>query len=55
MKKKIKDLTLKEAQRICKNRPLGAGQCYFCPLVDICQSSFDYDDKDLDKEIEVEE
>lgn len=53
MKKKIKDLTLKEAQTICLKR--GMGGCQKCPLYEICQCSFDYNNEDLDKEIEVEE
>ena len=54
-KKKIKDLTLKEAQQICNNRPLGFYDCETCPLNGLCQGSFGYDDGELDKEIEVEE
>lgn len=54
MKKKLEDLTLKEAQQICNSRPLGFAHCDTCPLNDLCQCSFDYDDEDLDKEIEVE-
>ena len=57
MKNKIGDLTLKEVQQICNSRPLGfaQGQCGTCPLNDLCQCSFNYDDEDLDQEIEVEE
>lgn len=55
MKKKIRDLTLKEAQQICNSRPFGLSHCDTCPLTDLCQCSFNYDDEDLDKEIEVEE
>lgn len=53
MKKKIGDLTLKEAQKICNNRPFVL--CNTCPLNELCQCSFNYDDEDLDQEIEVEE
>lgn len=55
MKKKIKDLTFKEAQQICANRPLGFSHCDSCPLTNLCQCSFNYTDEDLDQEIEVEE
>ena len=55
MKKKIKDLTLKEAQQICNSKPLGFGHCATCPLNDLCQSSFNYNDEDLEIEIEVED
>ena len=54
MKKKIGDLTLREIQKICNRRPLGFRHCDTCPLYNLCQCSFDYDDEDLDKEIEVE-
>ena len=54
MKKKIKDLTFKEAQQICNSRPFGFSHCATCPLYDVCQSSFNYYDEDLEKEIEVE-
>ncbi len=55
MKKKIRDLTLKEVQQICNSRPLGFYHCDSCPLIDLCQCSFNYDDEDLEQEIEVEE
>lgn len=56
MKKKIKDLTFKEAQQICKNKSATLELCDNCPLEDYCQGSFNYfDDEDLDEEIEVEE
>jgi hypothetical protein len=54
MKKKLKDLTLKEVQRICKNRPVGSGLCKTCPLLNLCICKLNYDDIDLDQEIEVE-
>jgi hypothetical protein len=55
MKKKLKDLTLKEAQQICNNRPVGSGLCPTCPLRDLCRCNFDYEGIDLDREVEVEE
>ena len=56
MKKKLKDLTLKEAQQICNSRPLQYDRsvCNTCPLNDLCQCSFNYDDELLEEEIEVE-
>lgn len=53
MEKKIGELTLKEAQQICNSKPLGV--CKDCPLYDLCQCSFDYNDEDLEQVIEVEE
>jgi hypothetical protein len=55
MKKKLKDLTLKEVQQICNNRPVGSGLCQTCPLTDLCRHTFNYEDEELDQEIEVEE
>lgn len=53
MKKKIRDLTLGEAKKICDVRTLGCGDC---PLYNVCQYSFgSNDDEDLDQEIEVKE
>jgi hypothetical protein len=43
MKKKLKDLTLKEVQQICNNRPVGSGLCPTCPLRDLCRCNFDYE------------
>lgn len=53
MKKKIGELTLREAQQICNNTQLG--HCRTCPLNDLCQMSFNYDDEELEIEIEVDE
>ena len=53
MEKKIGDLALKEAQQIGNSKPLGVCKDY--PLYDLCQCSFDYNDEDLEEEIEVEE
>ena len=52
MKKKIKDLTLEEVTKICKNN-----SCYDCPLKDApCYEGFyAVVNSGLDQEIEVED
>ena len=57
MKKKIKDLTLKEMKELCEVRfKKGFPYCTMCPLYNICQLSPDeMSQKDLDQEVEVEE
>ena len=55
MKKKLKDLTFKDAQRICNSRDVGERACSTCPLFDMCQCSFNYYDEFLEQEIEIEE
>lgn len=55
MKKKIKDLTLEECKKICDEN-VCSREC--CPLYGkgICHQSFyDYEEEDLEQEIEVEE
>ncbi len=52
MKKKLKDLTDEETEKICDNNHKKYKTCYDCPLQigDIC-----FKNLDLDKEVEVEE
>ena len=49
MKKKIKDLTLKERKKICKSEK--GGSCLFCPLFDSCWNEI----KNDESEVEVDE
>lgn len=57
MKKKIRDLTLKEATKYCKDKAKAKGGVYCdgCPLVDICGDYLDTFDEELEFEIEVDE
>jgi hypothetical protein len=57
MKKKIRDLTIREIKKICEDRfKKGFPYCIKCPLYSICQLSPDeMAQKDLDQEIEVDE
>ena len=58
MKKKIGDLTLKEAKKYCDDRAKekGGTYCHNCPLLIICGYYIDiYEEEDLNQEIEVEE
>ena len=52
MKKKIKDLTLEEVKKICKNN-----SCDECPLKDApCQKGYDaLVNSEINQEIEVED
>ena len=52
MKKKMRDLTDEEIEKICNNNYKKYGTCYECPL-QIGDSCFKY--LDLDQEIEVKE
>lgn len=52
MKKKLGDLTLKEAKEVQEKICKGIIACSDCPFVDCC---IDTERIDLDKEIEVEE
>lgn len=53
MKKKIKDLTFKEMNKICFNHK---GKCNHCPLNEICDKGFiKRTIKDLEREVEVNE
>lgn len=53
MKKKLKDITISETIKICKNQE----DCYGCPLVHVCAELpvqlQVYHKKDLEKEIEL--
>lgn len=55
MKKKIGDLTLREVQKLCNDKPLILIHCETCPVYELCQCSFNYDDEELEIEIEVDE
>lgn len=57
MKKKIGDLTLKEAKKYCDDRAKANGgtYCIDCPLVDVCGDYINVFDEELEIEIEVEE
>lgn len=53
MKKKLKDLTDREMEKICDKNYQKYGTCYNCPLQIGEDSCYYY--LDLDREIEVEE
>lgn len=57
MKKKIGDLTLREAKKYCDDRAevYGGTYCNYCPFSDICGDFIDTFDEELEIEIEVEE
>ena len=58
MKKKIGDLTFKEAKEICDKDEIGFPLCRDeCPLYNTICGCFveDFNENDLDQEIEVEE
>lgn len=50
IKKKIKDLTLEECDKICKKYEL----CYGCPLEETIKCIY-YNEEALEEEVEVEE
>lgn len=50
-KKKIKDLTIKEINKICRK----CKGCYDCPFDEYCSKMTTLSDEELDIEIEVEE
>ena len=56
MKKKMGDLTLREAKKYCDDRAKekGGTYCIGCPFVDICGDYIDTFDEELEIEIEVE-
>ena len=50
MKKKIKELTIKDTIKVCNKQD----DCYSCPLVNICAKfPFDIKNKELKKEIKL--
>lgn len=57
MKKKIGDLTLREAKEYCHDRAKAKGGTYCdgCPFIDICGDYIDTFYEELEIEIEVEE
>lgn len=57
MKKKVGDLTLREAKKYCDDRAKekGGTYCCNCSLVDICGDYFDTFDEELEIEIEVKD
>ena len=54
MKKKIKDLTEEEFEKVCNNNYKKYKTCYNCPL-QLEEGSCCFKYLDLDKEIEVDE
>ncbi len=54
MKKKIRDLTEDEMQKICNENHKKYGTCYDCPL-QLEEGSYCFKCLDLDREIEVNE
>lgn len=56
MKKKIKDLTLKELKNICKTHPWCGDSCPISKANSICTCNpDDYDNEEMNLEIEVED
>ena len=54
MKKKIRDLTDEEIEKVCDRNHRKYGTCYNCPL-QLEEGNYCFKYLDLDKEIEVDE